>query len=242
LLEVRALTKDFGGLRAVNACSFGVDAGTITSLIGPNGAGKTTLFNLVSGLVKPTSGRVIFDGEDITGRRPHQVTRRGVGRTFQIARELQDMSVLENMVVHSPIRRPIELFRRSVLEQERSRAFDLLGFVGIDHLASEPARKLSFGQKRLLELAAIMMSEPRVIMLDEPASGVNPALLETIVERIEKLNREGRTFLIVEHNMDLVMQVSHSVVVMAHGEVLTQGSPDAIQLDDAVLDAYLGEA
>jgi neutral amino acid transport system ATP-binding protein len=242
LLEARELTKDFGGLRAVSDCSFRVETGSITSLIGPNGAGKTTVFNLISGLLKPTAGRVLFDGVDLTGRRPHQITRRGISRTFQLARELQDMSVLENMVVHSTIRGFAELLRGSVLAKERFRAMELLSFVGIDRLAEEPARKLSYGQRKLLELAAILMSEPRLILLDEPAGGVNPALLETIVDRIESLNREGRSFLIVEHNMDLVMQVSHSVVVMAHGEVLTQGPPDAVQLDEAVLDAYLGEA
>lgn len=241
LLEVRDLTKNFSGLRALDGCSFGVAEGSITSLIGPNGAGKTTAFNLITGVIKPTSGHVVFDGQDMAGRSPHVVTRCGVSRTFQLTRELGNMSVLENMVVMSPARGR-SLFQRSVLSRERSHAMDLLDFVGIAELAHEPARDLSYGQKKLLEFASVLMPEPRLIMLDEPSGGVNPALLESMVERIQEVNGSGVTFLIVEHHMDLVMSLSRSVVVMAHGDVLTQDTPDAVQLDDAVLDAFLGKA
>lgn len=242
LLEIQNLTKDFDGLRAVNRCSFDVEEGTITGLIGPNGAGKTTVFNLITGLLRPNEGSVLFDGENIVGLRPHRITRRGISRTFQITRDLMEMTVLENMVVQSPTSGLLGLFAGGILQRERRRAMGLLDFVGIAHLADEKAKKLSYGQKKLMEFASVLMSEPRLIMLDEPAGGVNPALLEGIVDRIQQLNDDGITFLIVEHNMDVVMNLSHSVVVMAHGEVLTQDAPETVRRDPIVLDAYLGEA
>lgn len=240
LLEVHDLVKSFGGLRAVDGASFTVDQGTITAVIGPNGAGKTTIFNVISGILRPESGQVVFDGEDVTGQRPYRITRRGLSRTFQITRELADLTVLENLIVHAPARGVRAALGRSILQKERDRAMELLGFVGIAQLADAEAKKLSYGQRKLLELAAALMAEPRLIMLDEPAGGVNPVLLDEIVARIRELNTSGVTFLLVEHNMDLVMGLSDSVVVMAHGDVLMQGAPDRVQLDDAVLDAYLG--
>lgn len=240
MLEVRDLRRDFGGVQAVRDGTFTVEPGTITGLIGPNGAGKTTVFNLITGLLTPTGGSIEFEGRDITGWRPHRVTRAGVGRTFQITRELAEMTLLENVVIQAPAAGLRGLIGRSILAEERSRAMDLLEFVGLAGLADEQARSLSYGQKKLLELAGVLMARPRLIMLDEPAGGVNPRLLEDIVDRIRKLNSEGVTFLIVEHNMDLIMSLSDSVVVMAHGEVLLQDSPEEVQVDDAVLDAYLG--
>jgi neutral amino acid transport system ATP-binding protein len=242
LLEVRDLTKRFAGLVAVNGCTFSVEEGKITALIGPNGAGKSTTFDLICGLQRPDRGSVILDGKNITGHRPHRVTRRGVGRTFQLTRDLTEMNVLENLIVQSPLRGPLDLLKRSVLKGEEERAMELLRFVGIEHLSQEKAKKLSFGQKKLMELAAVLMVEPRLIMLDEPAGGVNPALLDDITARIEQLNADGKTFLIVEHNMDFVMQLSHSVIVMAHGEILVQDTADAVRMDETVLDAYLGTA
>jgi branched-chain amino acid transport system ATP-binding protein len=241
LLETHNLVKDFGGLRAVDGASFTVAEGSITSVIGPNGAGKTTVFNLINGLLRPTSGRVVFDGHDITGQRPHRITRRGISRTFQVTRELGDLTVLENLIVQAPARGPRALFGGSILQRERERAMGLLDFVGIARLASEDASRLSYGQKKLMELAAVLMTDPRLIMLDEPAGGINPSLLTGIVAHIRELNDRGITFLIVEHNMDLVMQISDTVVVMAHGDVLLEGPPDEVQADDAVLDAYLGK-
>lgn len=240
LLKVDGLVKTFGGLRAVDGATFAVEQGTITSIIGPNGAGKTTVFNVISGLVRPDAGRVHFDGTDVTDERPYQITRRGLSRTFQITRELSDLTVLENLVVHAPVSGLKALLGRSILEQEHRRAMELLEFVGIAHLADEEAKRLSYGQRKLLELAAALMTEPRLIMLDEPAGGVNPALLDEIVSRIRELNAAGVTFLVVEHNMDLVMGISDSVIVMAHGDVLCQSTPEAVQRDDTVLDAYLG--
>lgn len=240
LLEVHHLKKHFGGIAAVDDCSFTVAEGSISSLIGPNGAGKTTAFNLISGVIKPDDGRVLFAGEDITAKRPSQITRKGISRTFQITRDLKEMTVLENVVVQSLVHGFFGLFRSDMARLERERALELLDFVGIAHLAGLKAKNLSYGQKKLMELAAVMMSDPKMIMLDEPAGGVNPALLETIIDRIIALNRQGITFLIVEHNMDMVMQLCDPVIVMAYGSVLASGAPDAIQQNEAVLDAYLG--
>ncbi len=240
LLDVAGLTKVFGGLQAVNNCSFQVDSGVITGLIGPNGAGKTTAFNMISGVLRPDGGAVHLDGVDITGLMPHKVARRGVGRTFQITRELSELTVLENMVVPTARGSLAGLLGSRMLRDEQERAMDLLDFVGISRLAGEKAKNLSFGQRKLLEFASVLMADPKLILLDEPAGGVNPALLERMMERIRTLNAQGMTFLIVEHNMDLVMRLCQSIVVMAHGEVLLQGPPALIQEDHRVLDAYLG--
>lgn len=240
LLELRDVVKTYGGIVAVSNASFVVNEGSITALIGPNGAGKTTAFDTITGVVEPDSGSIFFDGEEITRLRPHSVTRRGVGRTFQITRELGDMTVLENMVVSTVPNSPRSLFGGRIKPSERDRAMDLLEFVGIQGLAHQPAKRLSYGQRKLLEIAAVLMTEPRLILLDEPAAGVNPALLERIMDRIRETNRGGTSFLIVEHNMDVVMQLSDSVIVMAHGAVLVQDSPEAVRQDARVLDAYLG--
>ncbi len=227
-------------MQAVNACSFSVSEGSITGLIGPNGAGKTTAFDVISGIVTPDGGTVTFSGTDITGWMPHKVTRRGVSRTFQITRDLGDMTVLENMVVGSPTSGIRSLLGSRILQREEDRAMELLRFVGIDQLAATPAKSLSYGQKKLLEFASVLMPDPRLIMLDEPAGGVNPTLMERIMDHIRHLNQTGVTFLIVEHNMDVVMTLCDSIIVMAHGEFLTEGTPEAIRQDDIVLDAYLG--
>jgi len=240
LLNIQKVSKAYGGVQAVRSCSLGVTEGSITGLIGPNGAGKTTAFDVISGIITPDEGIVTFDDVDITGWMPHKVTRKGISRTFQITRDLGDMTVLENMIVASPTSGVRSLLGSRMLQREQDRAMDLLAFVGIDFLASNPANSLSYGQKKLLEFASVLMPEPRLIMLDEPAGGVNPALLDRIMDHIRELNGSGITFLIVEHNMDVVMSLCGSVIVMAHGEVLTKGSPQVIQEDDTVLDAYLG--
>lgn len=240
LLEAHELNKAYGGLRAVSQCSFQVERGSITALIGPNGAGKTTAFNIINGVLAPDSGSVFFEGEDITGLMPHELTRRGISRTFQITRDLGEMSVLENMVVSAPSAGIRSWLGSKILQKERDRAMDLLDFVGISGLAALPAKKLSYGQKKLLEFASVLMSEPKLVLLDEPAGGVNPALMERIVDRIRLLNKDGMTFLIVEHNMPIVMQLSNWIIVMAHGEVLVDGLPSDIQANSLVLDAYLG--
>lgn len=240
LLEVRDVVKTYGGIVAVSSASFDVEAGSITALIGPNGAGKTTAFDAITGVIEPDSGSISFDGAEILGSRPHAITKRGVGRTFQITRELGDMTVIENMVVSTVPNSFRALFGGRMTNAERDKAMDLLSFVGIQKLAHQPAKRLSYGQRKLLELAGVLMTEPRLILLDEPAAGVNPALLERILDRIREANETGTTFLIVEHNMDVVMQLSDSVIVMAHGKVILQDTPDEVRRDTRVLDAYLG--
>jgi neutral amino acid transport system ATP-binding protein len=242
LLEIEHLSKSFGGIHAVEDCSFAVEQGTITALIGPNGAGKTTVFNLITGLHKPDAGAIRFDGQRIDGLPPHRITGKGIARTFQISRDLAGLSVLENVVVQPQAGGLLHLLQPSMSPAERDRAMDLLAFVGIAELAREPAAKLSYGQKKLMELAACLMASPRLVLLDEPAGGINPALLEVIVDRVRRLREDGVTFLIVEHNMDVVMSVCDPVVVMAYGKFLAHGAPAAIQNDAAVLEAYLGVA
>ncbi len=242
LLELKDVTRSFGGVTAVDRCSFSVGAGSLTGLIGPNGAGKTTVFNLIAGFVSPDSGEIELSGTRLGRLRPHQITRLGVSRTFQITRELKELTVLENVVLHARTRGLVDLLRPSIGGAERDRAMALLERVGLARFAGKLARGLSFGQKKLLELATALMPEPRIVLLDEPAAGVNPALLEAIVGYIEDLNRAGVTFLIVEHNMDLVMSLCDPIIVMAHGKVLAQGPRDEIQRDPRVLEAYLGSA
>lgn len=240
LLEVRTVSKSFGGIQAVQDCSFEVEEGSITALIGPNGAGKTTMFNIINGMHGCDTGEIHFEGKPIHRLLPHQVTRRGIGRTFQISRQLSDLTVLENVVIQSPAKGWRGLMTQSILGEERDRALDLLEFVGIADLAYEPAGMLSYGQKKLMDIAAGMMANPRMFLLDEPAGGINPALLETIIDRVLALRERGVTFLIVEHNMDMVMALCDPVVVMAYGTVLAKGTPEEIQNDPAVLEAYLG--
>lgn len=241
LLELRDVVKTYGGIVAVANASFAVEEGSITALIGPNGAGKTTAFDAISGVVEPDSGTVTFDGHDITGLMSHVVTKQGIGRTFQITRELGEMTVLENMVVSTIPNNFRSLLGGRMAAKERDQAMHLLAFVGIERLAHQPAKRLSYGQRKLLEFAAVLMTEPRLILLDEPAGGINPALLERIMDRIEEINRQGTSFLIVEHNMDVVMRLSHSIIVMAHGQVILQDTPAAVREDQRVLDAYLGD-
>jgi branched-chain amino acid transport system ATP-binding protein len=241
MLEVSGLNKSFGGIHAVRECSFAIEEGSITSLIGPNGAGKTTTFNMINNVIRPDSGSVRFEGKDVTGKMPHKLTRLGIARTFQVTRTLGDMTVLENMVVGSSVSNVRSMFGSRMLDHEIERALELLEFVGIAEYAYTNAEALSYGQRKLLEFSAVLMSEPQIVLLDEPAGGVNPTLLKRMVGRIRQLNCNGLTFLIVEHNMDLVMDLSDSVIVMAHGEVLLHGTPEEVQSDRRVLDAYLGK-
>jgi branched-chain amino acid transport system ATP-binding protein len=242
LLELDQVTKRYGGIVAVNDATFSVEEGSITALIGPNGAGKTTAFDTISGVVEVDSGSIRYEGKDITNHRPYAVTNLGIGRTFQVTRELGDMTVLENLAVSGVPNSPMSLVGGRVTDGEYTRAMDILSFLGIQKLADEQAKRLSYGQRKLLELASVLMTDPKLILLDEPAGGVNPALLERILDRIQAINADGTTFLIVEHNMEVVMRLSESIVVMAHGKVLMQDTPEAVRSDERVLDAYLGEA
>jgi ABC-type branched-subunit amino acid transport system ATPase component/ABC-type branched-subunit amino acid transport system permease subunit len=241
LLEVHGVAKRFGGVAAVDACSFTVREGGRTGLIGPNGSGKTTIFNLVTGMVRCDGGAIRFDGRRIDRAMPWECAYLGLGRTFQITRLFPRMTVLENMV--APLRRfswP-DLAADAVSGSEAQRAEELLDFVGMLPMADRPAGQLSFGQQKLVELAQVLMLEPRLVLLDEPAGGVNPGMIERITELILELNRRGITFLIVEHNMPMVLELCDPILVMARGRVIAEGPPRAIQRDPVVLDAYLGE-
>jgi ABC-type branched-subunit amino acid transport system ATPase component len=242
LLEVEGVEKAFGGLRALSGCSLRVEKGSITGLIGPNGSGKTTLFNVITGYVKPDAGTVVFEGTDITGATPSKVFALGVGRTFQITRIFARISVLENMLVatqrdESWLR---GLTRSKSSKSEVDAAMEWLDFVGIARLASLTAGALSFGQRKLLELAYVLVADPDVILLDEPAGGVNLTLINEIAEKIRTLNASGKTFLIVEHNMEFVMNLCDTVTVMHQGVDLVAGTPDDVRRNPHVLDAYLG--
>lgn len=240
MLEVKNLCKHYGGIKAVDGASFTVEKGSITALIGPNGAGKTTAFNCISRTAVPTSGEVWLDGERIDHLRPHKITAKGLSRTFQISRNLADMTVIENVIVQSKVDGLRGLFRSAFSREERDKAMSILDFLGITRIAHEDGHNLSYGQKKLMDFAALLMSDPKIILLDEPAGGVNPSLMEEIVAHIRALNDKGLTVLIVEHNMDLIMRLSHQVVVMAQGKVICRGAPEAVRKDPQVLDAYLG--
>lgn len=240
MLEVKGLCKYFGGIKAVDECCFKVEKGSITALIGPNGAGKTTAFNCISRTAQPTRGEVWLDGERIDHLRPHKITQKGLSRTFQISRNLADMTVLENIIAQSKLDGWRDMFKPAMSQEEIDKAMGLLDFLGITRIAYEDGANLSYGQKKLMDLAALLMSDPKIILLDEPAGGVNPSLLEEIIGHIRKLNEQGMTVLIVEHNMDLIMRLSHRIVVMAQGTVIAEGTPEEIRDNPAVLDAYLG--
>jgi ABC-type branched-subunit amino acid transport system ATPase component len=240
LLRTEKVTRRFGGIVAVNECSIAVQERSITGLIGPNGSGKTTLFNLITGVYRPHAGHVYLRGQRITGLQPSRICHLGLSRTFQITRLFWDLTVLENMIV--PVRqvgfRP--LFGRGMYQHEQERALALLDRVGLTYLKDQPARKLSFGQQKLLEFAAILMAEPDLVLLDEPAGGVNPTMIRFIMNLIRSLNRDGVTFLVVEHNMGVVMDLCDYILVMDQGQRIAEGPPHVVQSDPVVLDAYLG--
>ena len=249
MLRVENLNMRFGGLQAVRDCSFEIEAGTITGLIGPNGAGKTTTFNMIVGELKPTSGRIVFEGEDIAGLPAYKLFHKGIVRTFQIPHEFGKMTVLENLMVVPPDQPGERLFvnwiaRAKVAARERQvrqRAEEALEFLSISHLRDELAGNLSGGQKKLLELGRTMMTDARLVLLDEPGAGVNPTLLLKIRDMISELHRErGYTFCLIEHDMDLISSLCDPVIVLAEGCVLTQGKMEDVRRDPEVLDAYLG--
>ncbi|RDD63774.1 ABC transporter ATP-binding protein [Ferruginivarius sediminum] len=249
MIEVRDIVKRFGGLVAVDHCSLEVGNGTITGLIGPNGAGKSTLFNTIAGFIKPDGGQILLDGEDVTGLSPHKLFEKGLVRTFQIPHELTRMTVLENLMIVPANQSGENLFNAWLRPGKakadelavRRRANEVLEMLQLTHLRHELAGNLSGGQKKLLEIGRTMMTEPRVVLLDEPGAGVNRTLLGKLSEVIQTLNRErGYTFCIIEHDMDLIAQLCDPVICMAQGKVLAQGSMDEIRRNEAVLEAYFG--
>lgn len=242
LLSTQNIRKSFGGVTALNGCSLDVQKGSITGLIGPNGSGKTTLFNVMTGYVKPDEGSVVFNGADITGARPNEVFALGIGRTFQLTRIFSRITVLENMLVATQHKEGFlrGLTRSKTNPEEVANAMEWLSFVGLDAKAHLQAGSLSYGQRKLLELAYILVANPDVILLDEPAGGVNLTLINDIGEKIQALNEQGKTFLIVEHNMEFVMRICHQVTVMHQGADLVTGDPASVRSNPAVLDAYLG--
>jgi branched-chain amino acid transport system ATP-binding protein len=249
ILDVQDLVKTFGGLIVLNRCSFQVRRSTITGLIGPNGAGKTTLFNVLTGFYKPESGRVLFNGQDITGLAPHQIFHHRICRTFQIPREFREMTVLENLMLIPPGQHGERLwypwFRPAVVRQQeakvRDKALEVLHSVRLIGLRDEYARNLSGGQKKLLELARTMMADPELLLLDEPGAGVNPALMDELAESIRHLACDhGVTILLIEHDMELVMRLCDPVIVLSEGRPLMEGAFATVAKDPRVLEAYLG--
>jgi len=242
LIEVQGVCKSYGGLNALSLCDLEVREGEINGLIGPNGSGKTTLFNVVTGYERIQQGTVSFRGADITNAPPDRVFKLGIGRTFQLTRMFPRLTVLENMLVAT---QRTESWLRGVMRlagsaSEKHRALELLDFVGIARLAHEPGGNLSYGQRKLLELASLLVADPAILLLDEPAGGVNPTLIGHLADRIRDLNADGKTILIVEHNMEFVMSLCSRITVMRQGTALISGTPEEVRSDPAVLDAYLG--
>ncbi|MGP1358015.1 ABC transporter ATP-binding protein [Roseicyclus sp.] len=249
MIEVRDIHKHFGGFHAVDGASLRIETGSITGLVGPNGAGKTTLFNVIAGVLPPTSGQVIMDGEDITGLTPHELFAKGLLRTFQIAHEFHSMSCRENLMMVPPGQSGEKLWntwfgRKRIAEEERAlraKADEVLEFLTISHLADHPAGQVSGGQKKLLELGRTMMVDAKVVFLDEVGAGVNRTLLNTVGDAILRLNKErGYTFCMIEHDMDFIGRLCDPVIVMAEGRVLAEGTIAEIKANEQVIEAYLG--
>lgn len=251
MISIQGVHKSFGGVQAVRDCSFDIKEGSITGLIGPNGAGKSTLFNMVAGHYKPTSGKILFDGKDVTGLPPEKLFHLGIVRTFQIPHEFGRMTALENLMMVPPAQTGENIFAswfawsavRRRESEVRKKAEEVLEFMQLTHIRDELAGNLSGGQKKLLELGRTMMTDAKVVLLDEPGAGVNRTLLAKLAEFIRTLNKErGYTFCIIEHDMDLIASLCDPVVCMAQGTVLTQGHFSEVRANEEVLEAYLGSA
>lgn len=233
ILETTALTKQFGALTANDAISLSVERGEIRGIIGPNGSGKTTFFNTVSGFYDPDGGSVVFDDEDVTAWEPHRLARRGLGRTFQIVSPFKNMTVRQNMLA-------VQTEGGRSREEKQARAEEILAFLEIDHIADNQARGMSGGQQKLLELGRVLMLDPALVMLDEPAAGVNPALESRIMDHIHELNDRGTTFVVIEHDMHVMRTLADTVSVFDAGTHIAEGDFETVSADPAVREAYLG--
>ncbi|RLE39001.1 ABC transporter ATP-binding protein [Candidatus Woesearchaeota archaeon] len=246
MLKVVGLSKSFGGVKAVQNCKFEIERGSIVGLIGPNGAGKTTVFNLITGFLKPDRGNIIYRRKNITNMPPHKIAQLGIGRTFQIIRLFPQLTVLENMLLAIPSNDSLFTsalqFRVVAKEQKENieKAMELLKFVGLDIKVNALAQNLSYGQQKLLEIARVLALDADLLLLDEPASGVNLTLLKKIAGLIKNMRKSGKTILLIEHNMDFVMKICDKVIAMDHGKEIAYGTPKQIQKNKLVLDAYLG--
>jgi branched-chain amino acid transport system ATP-binding protein len=238
MLEVTNLVKDFGGIRAIDRLSFKVEENALLGIIGPNGSGKTTTINLIGGALKPTEGRITFRGKQIDGLPSYEIAKRGIGRTFQVTQVFRRMSVMENMMVPA-LSIPKSDGGREIDQTER--ALEILGFLKLDYLRKEYARNLSGGQQKLLELGRILMLDPEVIMLDEPFAGVHPELKMEIHDYIREMHREGRTFIIISHDLQSIFNLSKRLIVLSEGRKICDGTPEEVRDDERVVEAYLGE-
>lgn len=235
-LEIRNVVKQFGGITALNGVSLELEGNELVGLIGPNGSGKSTLVNTIGGIYTPEAGRIFFNGREITRMKPHKVARLGIGRTFQVTRAFRRMTVMENLLVPG-----MALDARRGAGAWRERAREVLGFLAMSHLRDDFARSLSGGQQKLLELGQVMMTDPDLIMLDEPFAGVHPRLMEAIFGFIRTLHKEGKAFIIVSHDMDSIFTLSERLVVLSYGDIIADGDPQVVKHDEGVIQAYLGE-
>ncbi len=235
-LRIEGLKKHFGGVKAIDGLSFSVHGNELIGLIGPNGSGKTTTINTINGLLKPTSGEVYFQGDRIDQLPAYERAKRGLGRTFQVTRVFRRLSVFQNLVV------PALALAKASRKEIQARARQVMSFLTIEHLAEENAQNLSGGQQKLLELGRVLMLDPFIIFLDEPFAGVHPELLRQIYDYIKEIHQRGKAFIIVSHDMDTIFDLSQRVIVISEGKKIADGEPDAVRNDEAVIDAYLGEA